>query len=212
MFDSDANAILFAKAVASWKKLYKMDGFDLDWEAASWILSTTQVQAIYTFIATLKTLDPSLLLTVEEGGYPQFAGATVIQWANTNGKLANLMAAVDYWNVMYYSTETASNSLTWVKNSWQKDCTSWCALGTVIPSNKILLGVPGCCDLASTQATLKAELCTKGGDGLAYGGYHTWYISSDSTSKIAYGGVCPGSLGCEMSPGNAASYFATPTC
>jgi len=212
MFDSNANAILFAQAVVSWKQLYKMDGFDLDWEAASWYLTSTQVQAIYTFISTLKTLDPTLILTVEEGGYPQFAGATVIQWANTNGKLTNLMSYVNYWNVMFYSTDPTQNSLYWAQSSWQKDCSSWCALGTKIPSNKILLGVPGCCDQASTQATLKSELCATGPDGLQYGGYHTWYISSDSTPNIAYGGVCSGSLGCQMNPANAATYFALPKC
>lgn len=211
MFDNDANAKAFAAAVVSWKKDYRMDGFDLDWEIGSWALSQTQIQAIYTFITTVKQLDPTLLISVEEGGYPQFAGASVIAYADSNGLLSTLMNSVDYFNVMFYSVETPQNALYWVQSSWQKDCTTWCALGTQIPSEKIILGVPGCCDQASTQSTLKNELCAAGPDGKAYGGYMIWYVSSDSTPNIVYGGVCSGSLGCQMNPSNSA-YFSLPTC
>lgn len=211
MFDNDANAKAFAQAVVNWKKNYKMDGFDLDWEIGTWALSQTQIQAIYTFLTTVKALDPTLLISVEEGGYPQFAGAAVISYAVANNLLTNLMNSVDYFNVMYYSVETAQNSLSWVKGSWQKDCSIWCALGTVIPSNKIVLGVPGCCDNASTQATLKSELCSTGNDGKPFAGYMIWYVSSDSTPNIVYGGVCSGSLGCQMNPSNS-GYFSLPTC
>ena len=209
MFDNNANAKVFAQAVVNWKKNYKMDGFDLDWESA--FSSATQIAAVYTFITTVKALDPTLLITIEEAGYPQFTAALVIQYANANGLLKTLLDSVDYFNVMYYSVDSSQNSVYWVKNSWQKDCTNWCALGTTIPSSKIILGVPGCCDQASIQSTLKSELCTVGNDNQAFGGYMTWYISSDSTPNIVYGGVCTGSEGCQLSPANAA-YFATPSC
>ena len=208
MFDSNANAIAFAKAVVSWKANYKMDGFDLDWETAS--ATPTQVQAVYTFLTTIKSLDPNLIITVEEGGYPQFMGAALIQYANSIGQIATLMKTVDFFNVMYYSAES-QNSLYWVQSSWQKDCTNWCALGFKVPSNKIILGLPGCCDAASTAASLKSQICSKGTDGLSYGGFMVWYTSSAVTPNIVYGGVCAGSLGCQMPSGDSAK-FTMPTC
>ena len=112
---------------------------------------------------------------------------------------------------MYYSVDQSQNSIYWVQNDWQKDCTNWCPLGTFIPSNKIVLGVPGCCDLASTSAIVKNFRCSKGNDGDSYLGFMIWYIGSDSNQKIQYQGSCGGSGGCEMPPDNY-SYFNPSSC
>lgn len=209
MFDSVASAQTFARAVVQWKRDYKMDGFDIDWETAA--LSDTQKQAIYSFVTTAKQLDPSLIITMEEAGYPQYATALVIQYANSKGLLNSLLQSVDAFNVMYYSVDASQNSLYWVKNDWQKDCTNWCPLGTFIPSDKIVLGVPGCCDQGSTQNIVKSFSCAKGNDGKAFAGYMIWYIGSDTDPKIHYQGSCGGSGGCEMPPDNS-GYFAPVVC
>jgi hypothetical protein len=210
MFSSNANAQAFAQAVVSWKKNFLMDGFDLDWETAS--ASATQIQAVYTFLTTIKSLDPTILITVEEAGYPQYMGAALISYALGINALSTLYNTVDYFNVMFYSTDPTTNALYWVQSSWQKSCTSWCALGTLVPSNKIILGLPGCCSQAATQASLKAQMCATGPDGLSYAGYMVWYVSSNSTPNIVYGGVCSGSEVCQMTPANAAANFALPSC
>ena len=209
IFDSTENAITFAKAVVQWKNTYKMDGFDLDWETSS--LSDTQKEAILTFINTVKQLDSSFIITMEEAGYPQYATSLVIQYANSKGQLSQLIQNVDAFNVMFYSTDQTQSALTWVKTDWQKDCTNWCPLGTIIPSRKIVLGVPGCCDQGPTSSIVKNFLCSKGNDGSSFAGFMIWYIGSDSTPKIEYQGSCGGSGGCEMIPDNY-SYFNSGSC
>ena len=200
MFDSVANAQTFAKAVVQWKENYKMDGFDLDWETSS--LSDTQKEAIFTFITTVKQLDPSLIITMEEAGYPQYATSLIIQYALAKGKIQTLINSVDAFNVMYYSADPSQNAMYWANNDWEKDCTNWCPLGTKIPSSKIILGVPGCCDQAPTSSIVKNFLCAKGNDGNSFAGFMIWYIGSDSTTKIEYQGSCSNSGGCQMPPDN----------
>lgn len=135
MFDNKNNAINFANAVLSWKQTYKVDGFDLDWETAS--LSDVQKEAILTFIFQIKQADPSFIITIEEAGYPQYAGALLIQYAHATNRLTQLIESVDAFNVMYYSVDAAQTAKYWVVNDWQKDCTNWCPLGTTIPSDKV---------------------------------------------------------------------------
>ena len=204
MFDNNENAITFAKAVVQWKSAYHADGFDIDWESSS--LTDVQKEAILTFITTVKQMDPSFIITMEEAGYPQYATALVIQYANSKGELNNLINNVDAFNVMFYSVDQSQNSMTWVKNDWQKDCTNWCPLGTSIPSSKIVLGVPGCCDQSPTSSIAENFLCSKGNDEGNYKGFMIWYIGSDSSAKIHYDGSCGGSGGCEMPPADS-SYF-----
>jgi hypothetical protein len=151
------------------------------------------MESILTFFITAKQLDPTIILTIEEAGYPQYALSLLTAYALKENRLSDLLSNIDLFNMMVYSASSGGQDAKYYAvNDWEKDCTNWCPLGTQLPAEKIVLGMPGCCSQSLTEGTVKNFMNT------GHAGTMVWYIPSDSDPKIAYQGTCESSGGCGM--------------
>eukprot|EP01123_Difflugia_compressa_P004511 TRINITY_DN15946_c0_g1_i1.p1 TRINITY_DN15946_c0_g1~~TRINITY_DN15946_c0_g1_i1.p1 ORF type:complete len:271 (+),score=46.33 TRINITY_DN15946_c0_g1_i1:27-839(+) len=175
---SPSAAIAMAQEVATWPSKYGCDGIDLDIETGAGDASDVGPNLL-TFIRTLKSLNPSMIVTQPVFGYPQVA-AQIYVVNHSWDKNSTALGLADTVGIMVYQ---GSQSLMYVKNyaqgaqQWQGfpitvDVTReaiWCGAG----------GQPSAGDLQTLASTVKQQ---------NLGGIMVWYASviDTRTGKIAF--------------------------
>jgi len=180
---SSAAAQSMAREVATWSSKYGCDGIDLDIETGAGDASGVGPNLV-TFIKTLKSLNPSFIVTQPVFGYPQVAAENYVvnhSWDNSSRSLG----VADVVSLMVYQ---GTESLNYVKN-YAQGSKQWQGFPITVDvtTTAILCGMGGTqssnSDISNVAAAVKSQ---------NLGGIMVWYASvmDTKTGKIAfqYGG------------------------
>jgi len=180
---SSSAAESMAREVATWTSKYGCDGIDLDIETGAGDASGVGPN-LMTFIKTLKSLNPSMIITQPVFGYPQVAAENYVvnhSWDNSSRSLGG----ADVVSIMVYQ---GTESLNYVKN-YAQGSHQWQGFPITVDvaTTAILCGMGGTTssnsDISNVASAVKSQ---------NLGGIMVWYASvlDSKTGKIAfqYGG------------------------
>jgi len=179
---SPAAATAMAQEVSTWPQRYGCDGIDLDIETGAGDAEGVGPN-LMTFIKTLKSLNPRMIVTQPVFGYPQVAAENYVvnySW-DQNG---NFLGGADAVGIMVYS---GTDSLMYVKN-YAQGAHQWQGFPITVDvaPGAILCGMGGDAggsDVTTVATSVKSQ---------QLGGIMVWYASvvDSRTGKTAfqYGG------------------------
>jgi len=171
-------AVTMGQEVATWPSKYGCDGIDLDIESGAGDANGVGAN-LMTFIKTIKSLNPGMIITQPVFGYPQVAAESYVvnySW-DVNGRSLGMADAV---GIMVYQ---GTDALMYVKN-YAEGSKQWQGFPITVDvtTTAILCGMGGGAsdgDVGKMAAAVKSQ---------NLGGIMVWYASvlDTRTGKIAF--------------------------
>ncbi|KNC77896.1 hypothetical protein SARC_09653 [Sphaeroforma arctica JP610] len=182
---SNEKAKAMAYTVSTWIENGWCDGIDLDLESGPQANDATAVAAMIAFVAQLKKLVPSIIVTQPVMGT---AGAVAVNDRIVEAAFtatSPLLGIIDAVGVMVYET---TNSLDYTDN-YEKGCDSskcsqwWCPLNACVPRDNIIAGLKGTSTVSDLIVMTNETVYNVDG----YRGVMVWYASviDQSTQETA---------------------------